>query len=467
MSCDAGEIMMHWMTAAEMSRGYAAGTLSPVTVIDTLLAHIDKYEPKYRAFIHLDRDAARLAAREAEREIRAGRILGPLHGVPVGIKDIIDMAGQRTSCHSKVMMNHVAKEDASVIQALRATGAILLGKLALHEFAIGGPSFDLPFPPARNPWNVEHHPGGSSSGSGTALAAGFVPLTLGTDTGGSVRNPSAACGLAGLKPTYDLISRKGVYPLSMSLDHVGPMARTVEDVALLLDVLATTSNVSSAAKPVSYTRDLLLGVKGLRIGFIRHFHEKDELADPEMTRALNDACEVFRSLGATVKDITLPSLQTFSAAQKIILMSEGWAVHARHLRERPEDFAQMSRRKLICGAFLGAGDYVQAMQWRGALSDAVNQAFDEADVLLAVNSFDPPCRIEDQKEIVRTYTRQARVPFNLTGHPALAIMNGLSSTGLPLSMQIIGKHYDEVTVLRTGAAFEQATPWHQTHPELG
>ncbi|MFY9136639.1 amidase [Zwartia sp.] len=458
--------MMHWMTASEISQAYDAGTLSPVTVIEALFARIDALEPQYHAFIELDRAAALQAAKQAEREFKAGRRLGPLHGVPVGIKDIIDMAGQRTSCHSKVMLEHLAVEDAPVITALRASGAILFGKLALHEFAIGGPSFDLPFPPARNPWNIAHHPGGSSSGSGTALAAGFLPLALGTDTGGSVRHPAAACGLAGLKATYDLVSRRGVYPLSMSLDHVGPMARTVQDVALLLDVMAQTSSSPNATKPATYTRDLKLGVKGLRIGFIRHFHEKDEIAHPDVTRALNEACQVFRDLGAEVNDMTLPSLQEFSAAQKIILMSEGWAIHAQNLRERPQDYAEMSRRKLMCGAFLSAGDYVQAMQMRGALIDRVNHAFKNVDILLAANSLDPACRIEDVKEVVRTYTRQARVPFNLTGHPALAMMSGLSSEGLPVSLQLIGKNYDEVTVLRAGAAFEQATPWHTMHPQL-
>ena len=458
--------MMHWMTASEISQAYDAGTLSPVTVIEALLARIDAFEPQCHAFIQLDREAALQAAKQAEREFNAGRRLGPLHGIPVGIKDIIDMAGQRTSCHSTVMLEHVAVEDAPVVTALREAGAILLGKLALHEFAIGGPSFDLPFPPARNPWNIAHHPGGSSSGSGTALAAGFLPLALGTDTGGSVRHPAAACGLAGLKATYDLVSRQGVYPLSMSLDHVGPMARTVQDVALLLDVMVKTATSPGSFNPVSYTRDLKLGVKGLRIGFIRHFHEKDEIAHPDVTRALNEACEVFRTLGAEVKDIVLPSLQEFSAAQKIILMSEGWAIHARNLRDRPEEYAEMTRRKLLCGAFLSAGDYVQAMQMRGVLIDRVNNAFEQVDILLAANSLDPACRIDDGKEVVRTYTRQARVPFNLTGHPALALMSGLSGTGLPVSLQLIGKNYDEVTVLRAGAAFEQATPWHTMHPEL-
>jgi aspartyl-tRNA(Asn)/glutamyl-tRNA(Gln) amidotransferase subunit A len=458
--------MKHWMTVSQISRGYADGTLSPVALVEALLERIQAHDPQYHAFIHFDRMAALEQAMHAEKEWRAGRSLGPLHGVPVGIKDIIDMAGQTTSCHSVVMRAHIAREDACVVSALRAAGAIMFGKLSLHEFAIGGPSFDLPFPPARNPWNIKHQPGGSSSGSGTALAAGFLPLALGTDTGGSIRHPAAACGLAGLKPTYDLVSRRGVYPLAMSLDHVGPMARTVEDVALLLDVMVRTSSSLTHPRPLSYARDLKLGVKGLRIGFVRHFHEQDDIADPEVTLALEQACEVFRSLGAEVRDIHLPSLQTFGAAQKVILMAEGWAVHARNLRERPEDYAQISRRKLLCGAFLGGGDYVQAMQSRGELIDKVNQAFGDVDLLLAANSFEAACRIDDLSEVVRTYTRQARVPFNLTGHPALAVMNGLSQAGLPLSLQLIGKNFDEVTLLRAGAAFEQATPWHSMHPEL-
>jgi aspartyl-tRNA(Asn)/glutamyl-tRNA(Gln) amidotransferase subunit A len=458
--------MKHWMTAADIGQAYADGSLSPVGLVEALMERVAAHEPNYHAFIQLDRDAVMDQARQAERALKAGNCMGPLHGVPVGIKDLIDINGLPTSCHSLVMRDHQAQSDAPVIAALREAGAILFGKLALHEFAIGGPSFDLPYPPARNPWNLHHHPGGSSSGSGTALAAGFIPLALGTDTGGSVRNPAAACGLAGLKPTYDLVSRRGVYPLAMSLDHVGPMARTVKDVALLLDVLVKTSSPSTHPRPQSYAQDLHLGIKGLRVGFVRHFHEQDEQASPEVIHALDEACEVLRSLGADVRDIRLPSLQNFSAAQKIILMSEGWSVHAKNLRSRPQDYAQMSRRKLLCGAFLSAGDYVHAMQWRGELLLSVNQALNDVDILLVANSFEPACRIDDVPEIVRTYTRQARVPFNLTGHPALALMNGLSSTGLPLSMQLIGKHFDEATILRVGAAYQSATPWHSMHPEL-
>ncbi|HEY3849304.1 MAG TPA: amidase, partial [Acetobacteraceae bacterium] len=218
---------LHWLTAAEATRQFAARKLSPVELVTALLARIERLDPKLHAFIRLDADAAMAAARVAETDIAAGRVRGPLHGVPVGIKDIIDVAGLPTTCHSKILVDNAAKADAAVIAKLRQAGAIILGKLSTHEFAIGGPSFDLPFPPARNPWNPEHHPGGSSSGSGAGVCAGLFPIALGSDTGGSVRNPASACGIVGLKPTYGLVSRRGVFPLSFTLDHVGPLTRTV------------------------------------------------------------------------------------------------------------------------------------------------------------------------------------------------------------------------------------------------
>src|SRR5690348_13154031 len=244
----------HWLTATQAAESFAARTLSPVELLTALLARIERLDPKLHAFIRLDADAAMGAAREAEREIAAGRIRGPLHGIPIGIKDIIDVAGLPTTCHSKILLENVATADAAVISKLRQAGAIILGKLSTHEFAIGGPSFDLPFPPARNPWNPEHHPGGSSSGSGAGVCAGLFPLALGTDTGGSVRNPASACGIVGLKPTYGLVSRRGVFPLSFTLDHVGPLTRTVADNALLLDVIAGHDPLDpgSAAAPAGH-----------------------------------------------------------------------------------------------------------------------------------------------------------------------------------------------------------------------
>ncbi len=454
---------MHWMTAAELALGYRKRSFSPVEVTQHLLARIDALNPKYHAFIEVDHEGALAAARQAEREIHSGRVLGPLHGVPIGIKDIIDIAGQKTTSHSKIMLQHRASEDAQVIRKLRAAGVIFMGKLALHEFAIGGPAFDLPFPPARNPWNPAHHPGGSSSGSGAALAAGLVPLALGTDTGGSIRNPAACCGIVGLKATYELVSRRGVFTLSSTMDHVGPMARTVEDTGLLLNAMAEPQGAQVAFDALA---DLQRGIKGLRVGYVRHFHEKDEVAHPEVAAALDEAAKVFASLGAVVSDVQLPALNEFLVPQKFLMMAEGWAVHEKWLRERPEDYSQTSRRKLLTGAFVTGGEYVQSMQRRGLLIDAVDRLLNDYDVLLVANSMDPACRIDDEPEIVRTYTRQARMPFNLTGHPALGLMTGLSSGGLPLSMQLVGKSLNEKMVLRVAAAYEQATQWHAKHPDL-
>src|SRR5579863_6825015 len=269
---------LHWMTAAAAAHAIAIRELSPVELTRALLERIERLDPKLNVFIRLDADAAMAAAKAAEQEIVAGRPRGPLHGVPVGIKDIIDVAGLPTTCHSKILLDNVKTTDAVVVSKLRQAGAIILGKLSTHEFALGGPSFDLPFPPARNPWNPAHHPGGSSSGSGAGVCAGLFPLALGSDTGGSVRNPASSCGIVGLKPTYGLVSRRGVFPLSFTLDHVGPLTRTVADNALLLDAIAGYDPLdpgSAAAPPGRYASGLGRGVRGLRIGFIRHFHETD------------------------------------------------------------------------------------------------------------------------------------------------------------------------------------------------
>jgi len=409
------------------------------------------------------------AARAAEAEIMAGRPRGPLHGVPVGIKDIIDVAGLPTTCHSKILMDHVAAADAVCVAKLRGAGAIVLGKLSTHEFAIGGPSFDLPWPPARNPWNPEHHPGGSSSGSGAGVAGGLFPLALGSDTGGSVRNPASACGIVGLKPTYGLVSRRGVFPLSFTLDHVGPLTRTVADNALLLQAIAGHDPLdpgSAAASTGHYASGLGRGVRGLRIGFIRHFHETDLPANPEVAAGLEQVARALRQEGAEVRDVSLPSLGEFGAVNRIILQSEAWAIHGPWLRERPGDYGQLARRRLLPGAFLAAGDYVQAQRRRLEMIAAVEAALREVDVLLCASAMDPPSRIEDAEETERTYPRQARTPFNVTGHPALAMMAGLSSGGLPLSVQFVGRYFDEATVFQAAAAWERAGGTAEKHPSI-
>jgi aspartyl-tRNA(Asn)/glutamyl-tRNA(Gln) amidotransferase subunit A len=458
---------LHWCTATALGAAIAARRLSPVTLMQELLARIARLDPDHAVFVRLDAEQALAAARQAEDAAMHGRLLGPLHGIPVGVKDIIDVAGLPTTCHSKIRLDAMATRDAGAVARLRQQGAIVIGKLATHEFALGGPSFDLPFPPARNPWNQAHHPGGSSSGSGAGLAAGMFPLALGTDTAGSIRNPASCCGVVGLKPTYGAVSRRGVFPLAFTLDHVGPMARSVADVALLLDAIAgpddeDAGSIRRPTRPAS--RDLGRGVRGLRIGYVRHFHEIDMPADPAVAQALDEAARLLAAEGATIVDVRLPDLNLFSAVARTILHSEAWSVHAEWLRTRPQDYARNTRQRLLVGAFIPAGDYLLAQRHRTRLIAAMQDIFRDVDVLLCASAMDPPCRIDDEQATARSYPRQARTPFNVTGHPALAMMAGLSPDGLPVAVQFAGRYNDEATLLRTASAFERAGGWQDRHP---
>jgi aspartyl-tRNA(Asn)/glutamyl-tRNA(Gln) amidotransferase subunit A len=440
----------HTLSLAEASRRIAAKTLSPSELLDDCLARIAEVEPRLNACIRVMEDDARAAARALDNEAPRS----PLHGIPIGVKDIIDIAGLPSTCHSAQRLDHMATADAAVITRLRAAGAVFPAKLATHEFAIGGPAFDLPFPPARNPWNREHHPGGSSSGSGAAVAARMLPGALGTDTGGSVRHPASHCGLVGLKPTYNLVPRDGVFPLAFSLDHVGPLTRTVEDSALMLGLMAGGD----------FTGGLTKGLKGLRIGYVRHFHEIDQPADPEMAAALDEAARVMAAEGAIITDISLPPLQQFAAVNRTILYAEAGAIHEYWLKNSPEKYAGVTRRRLLPSQFVSAADHVQAQRRRGEMVAAVLEAFTQVDLLLTASSMDPACRIDDTPTVERTYPRQARTPFNVTGHPAVTIMNGLHSTGLPLSLQLVAPAFEEVLLLQAAAGYERAAPWKDMAP---
>jgi aspartyl-tRNA(Asn)/glutamyl-tRNA(Gln) amidotransferase subunit A len=448
----------HSLTLAEAAALIAARRLSPVELLEDCLRRIAALDPALNAFIRMTVEEAEAQARAAESEIAKQGPRSALHGIPVGLKDIIDLQGHPTTCHSRLRLDHVAAEDAAVVARLRAAGAVFPGKLATHEFAIGGPGFGLPFPPARNPWNREHHPGGSSSGSGAAVAARMLPAALGTDTGGSIRNPASQCGFVGLKPTYDLVPRGGVFPLAWTLDHVGPMTRTVRDAALLLNVLA--------GQREDYARALNEGARGLRIGFVRHFHERDEPATAEVAAGLEAAAAVLAAEGAEVADLTLPPLHAFAAVNRTILLAESAAIHGRWLRERPEAYGALTRKRLLPGLLLPAEEHVQAQRARGGLIAAVEAAFREVDLLLTASSMDPPCRIEDAAEVERTYPRQARVPFNVTGHPAITLMCGLTPAGLPLSFQLAAPWHAEALLLRAAHAHERATPWKDMAPPV-
>jgi len=460
---------LHWLGVRELARAYATRRLSPVELVQALLRRIERHDPALNSFIRLDAEDILAQAREAERAIMAGRCLSPLHGVPVGLKDMIDVAGVPTTCHSKIMLDHVAPSDAAVVGKLRQAGAIVFGKLACQEFGWGGHSWDLPFPLARNPWNRDHHPGGSSSGSAAAVAAGFLPLALGTDSGGSVRNPASSCGLVGVKATYGLVSRRGAFPLAYTLDHIGPLARSVEDAALLLDAIAGHDALDPGSAPSaarSATADLHRDIAGLHIGFVRHFHEQDMIADPEMAAALEQVADTLRREGAAVADCRLPPLREFAGVNRTILLAEAWAVHAPWIRHRPEDYGRIMRSRAMAGAFISGGDYVQAQRRRLELIAAVDDVLRKVDVLLIASAMDPPCRIDDPVEEARTYARQARLPFNVTGHPAAVAMCGLTRSGLPLSAQFVGPAFDETTVMRVVAAYERVTDWHTRRPQL-
>ncbi len=458
----------HSLSLAEASALIAAKRLSPVELLQDCFTRIAAVEPKLNAFIRQLPAEAMAQAREAEAEIASHGPRSPMHGIPVGLKDIIDLAGVPTTCHSKHRLDHVAATDAVVTSKLRAQGAVFPGKLSTHEFAIGGPCFDLPFPPARNPWNPGHHPGGSSSGSGAAVGGRMLPAALGTDTGGSIRHPASHCGIVGMKATYGLVSRRGVFPLAFTLDHVGPMTRTVRDNAMLLNAIAgyDAGDPGSMATPAEdYTRDLNRGLKGLRIGFVRHFHEQDSVASPAVIAALEAAAKLLAAEGAEVRDITLPKLEQFGSVNRIILLSEAGAIHEHWLREAPGDYANLTRRRLLPGMFVSGPDYVQAQRQRRVLVAAIDAAFQDVDLLLCASSMEEACAIDDRAAVELTYPRQARTPFNVSGHPAVSVMCGVSN-GLPLGMQLVGRNFAEATVYRAAAAYERAAPWAAMAPGL-
>jgi aspartyl-tRNA(Asn)/glutamyl-tRNA(Gln) amidotransferase subunit A len=460
-----------YLGIAEASDLIRSKKLSPVEYTRAQLERVDRLDERLHAFIRTTPKRAMDAAREAEAEILTGRWRGPLHGVPFALKDIIDVAGLPTTAHSKILIDNVAKEDSAVAARLKAAGGILLGKLSTHEFAIGGPSFDLPWPPAINPWGSNHFPGGSSSGSGVALAAGYVPAALGTDTGGSIRNPASMCAITGMKPTYGRVSRRGVFPLSYSLDHVGPMTRTVRDNALLLQILAGHDALDAASADVAvpdYDAGLGQGVKGLRIAHVRHLYDGDETAHPAMIKAIDDAAAVLMGLGAEVREVRLPSFADFATCCRIIIRCEAFAIHRRWMEERPGDYGELCRWRMLDGATVSAADYIDALRLRGRLIQRTLAAMRGFDVALTASSLDPPMRIDDAEAVQRAYPRQVRQPFNVTGQPAIAMPAGFTQDAdgkdLPLSIQIVGHPFQEAMVYRVAEAYEQATRWIDRRP---
>ncbi|HSN39931.1 MAG TPA: amidase [Burkholderiales bacterium] len=459
---------LHFLPIAEAAGLIGTRRLSPVELTKSLLARIEALEPQLNAFITVTADLALEQAKQAEREIAQGNYRGPLHGIPFGLKDIYNTEGILTSGGSRVCIDNIPQEDAATVRKLREAGAVLLGKMQTHEFAHGGPSFDLPWPPARNPWNLEHFTGGSSSGSGAAIAAGLVPGALGSDTGGSIRGPASFCGIAGLMPTYGLVSRAGVIPNSFTFDHCGPMAWTVEDCAILLQAIAgyDPRDAGSIEHPIpDYRAALKTGIKGMRIGVLRHYWEEDLPAHEDLKRAMDDAIGVFRGLGASVEDCRTRPMADSLGVKVIIAETEIFSIHRKELIERPGDFGRDFLGRILPACLFQATDYVAASREHRRIIAEARALYDKYDVLLTAG-FGPAPRLDAHKTLNFWQRSNVFTPSNVTAGPALELCNGFSQSGLPLGMQVIGRPFDEATVLRAGHAYEQATDWRKRRPLL-
>src|SRR6478609_9563124 len=458
-----------YLTIAEAAKLIQQRELSPVELVDSRLARIEKLDGKLHSFIRVLADTARAEARAAESDIAAGKYRGPLHGIPLGLKDIYETAGIPTTGHSKVMQDHVPKADAFSVKKLRDAGAVVMGKLATHEFALGGPSFDLPWPPARNPWDTTRFTGGSSSGTGASVAAGFVLGGTGSDTGGSIRGPAAFCGLAGIKPTYGLISRRGILPLAFSLDHAGPLAWTAEDCAIMLQAMAghDPADPASADRPIpDYRAALQAGVKGLRIGVIRHFYERDNEANAATRQAIEAAAQKFAELGCSVRDVTLSPLGDWASCGVLMMLAEAYTIHEHNLRRRFTDYGEIFRDRMVLAGLITGADYIQALRRRRELIIELDQAMVDLDLVMTAAAPSEAPRIEEVSKFAIMERPSLTMPFNVTGSPAMSVCCGYTEAGLPLSFQIVGKRFEDATVLRAAHAYEQATPWRSRRPEL-
>jgi aspartyl-tRNA(Asn)/glutamyl-tRNA(Gln) amidotransferase subunit A len=459
---------LHFLTIAEAASLIERRQLSPVELTRALLDRIAAIDPQLDAYLLVTAEQALDQARAAEAEIMAGGYRGSMHGIPFALKDIYCTAGIRTTCHSRTRADYVPDFDATAVAKLRQAGAVLLGKLATHEFAHGGPSFDLPWPPARNPWNREYATGGSSSGSGASVAAGLAMGALGSDTGGSIRNPAALCGLVGLKPTYGLISRFGVYTNSFSYDHAGPMTWSAEDCAIMLQAIAghDAKDPASADQPVPDFRAALTGsIKGVRVGVLHHLYEQDAPIAAQAKAALEAAFDVLRGLGATLEDASIRPAQVYHDVKITGAESELYAVHEPALRTCLGDFGEDFLGRTLGALLMSGADYVQASRWRRALVAEMAPLYAKYDVLLTAGP-GPATHQENWRTISFWQRASLTTPFNVLGGPALAQCIGFTQDGLPLSMQIVGRPFDDATVLHVAHAYESATPWRTRRPTL-
>lgn len=462
---------LHELSIAEAGRLLRSGDLKSMALTEHALSRIARHDKELDSFILLTRERAISDATAADEAFKAGIDKGPMQGIPYGLKDIYDTAGIRTTCHSKLLVENIPSSDSVVAARLAAGGGVLLGKLGTHEFAYGGPSFDLPFPPARNPWNREHIPGGSSSGSGAAVAAGFVRMAMGSDTGGSIRGPAAYCGTVGLKPTYGLVSRRGVFPLSFTLDHCGPLSTSVEDTAITMEVITGFDPADPASADVAapdFRAGLNWGVHGLRIAIPRHFYAEAPEASQEVIAAIDRTANALAAKGAIIEEVRLSDYAVYNACGRIIITAEAYAIHEENLRKRPLDYGRYTFMRMALGSTISAADLTQALRLRRELSLELNNSIlRRYDALITASALTEAPRFEDAKPETPPNFPLQTMPFNVTGNPAMSIPTGLSGNGLPLSLQIVGRPFDEPMVLRIGAEIERITGWASKRPLLG
>jgi aspartyl-tRNA(Asn)/glutamyl-tRNA(Gln) amidotransferase subunit A len=461
--------MEGFLTIAEAARRIATKDLSPVELTRHCLARIKALDGTLNSFIRVTEERALADARAAEAAIFKGGPKTPLHGIPFGHKDIYCTAGIPTTAHSKLLKDHVPSTDATTVKQLADAGIVLMGKLATHEFAFGGPSFDLPWPPARNPWNPDHFTAGSSSGTGAAVAAGLILGGTGSDTGGSIRGPAALCGIAGIKPTYGLCSRTGILPLAFSLDHAGPMAWTVEDCAILLQAMAgydPADPASADRKVPDFRAELGKGAKGLRVGVVRHFHETDHRVSDATLAGIEGGLDFFRKSGATVRDVDLAPLVEWHGCNFLILVVEAFAVHEQWLRTQYNDYGELLRDRMALGGLVSGVDHMQALRRRRELCAEMAVAMADLDILVTASQPAEAPRIDAVPKWGMFEKPGFTSTFNLTGYPAISVCTGYGAEGLPVAMQLAAKPFQEPTLFRAAHAYEQAMPWRNTRPAL-
>ena len=457
------------LTIAEAGRRIAAKQLSPVDLAKTHLERIRRLDPQLNAFLLVSEERALADAAAAEARQMSGQRRGPLDGIPIAHKDIYNTAGIRTTAHSKLLQDNIPVQDAHTVKKWADAGTVMLGKLATHEFAFGGPSFDLPWPPARNPWNTDHFTAGSSSGTGAAVAAGLILGGTGSDTGGSIRGPAALCGIAGIKPTYGLSSRAGILPLAFTLDHAGPMAWTAEDCALLLQAMAghDPEDPASVDREVpDFTAGLGKGVKGLRIGVVRHFFETDHRASDATCAGIDAAMDFFRKEGAEVRDITLSPAADYHAVGYLLMITEAFTLHAPWMRERFMDYGELFRDRIALAATVSGPDIMQAVRRRRVLCQEMAAAMENLDIIVSASQPGEAPRIDGLAKWANMEKPSFTMPFNITGFPAISICTGFGAGGLPVAIQLAGKPFAEPLLFRAAHAYETAMPWRGRRPAM-